>query len=476
MDAAGNGTAFEIARSFGESARSGGERCQCHPNLRFVEHLQDFFLIYSCCARPLWSHASLLRPNRLKQKQQPEEFWSDDPHKNFISGFRHLSTLLKAWMLRGGSGRREVLWPANVVYLDPDHDLCQLNVTRLVTQPVPIRRSASLSVGERVFAIGAPEGLELKLSEGLISGLREYQNAHLIQTSAAISPGSSGGGLFDSQGRLVGITTYFLKEGQNLNFALPGEWVESLSRQAVSSSQKASVDTSAFQAMILMELGFKAFGDTDFEKASDAYHEALRVQPGLADAWYWLGAIDEGKPFKRLSEGRDPNWPEAHRQAIEHYKKALELRPEFAGAWCALGNSYFATGRKADANYAEQEAIRLDPQFGLAWLYLGMIYEDSGVNEKALQAYKQATVVAPDNATVWFGLSQFYKDQQEYGQMAACLEKVLELDSTLDGAWFQLGFAYAAQGDRKMVVDVYERMKAARPESADEYFRKYLLS
>jgi len=384
---------------------------------------------------------------------------------------RHVIEEGVSWRLKRGSRT----WAASVAYLDTDHDLCQLKATGIVGQAVAIRRSTSLSVGERVFAIGAPEGLELTLSEGLISGLRDYQNAHLIQTSAAISPGSSGGGLFDSQGRLVGITTFFVKEGQNLNFALPGEWVQSLSRQAVSSRGKSSAESPAFQAMILMQLGFKAFGEANFEKASDAYEEALRVQPGLADAWYWLGAIDEGKPFNELSKGKEPNWPEAHRRAIEHYTKALELRPEFPGAWCAIGNSYSATGRIAEAIHAEQEAIRLDPLFGIAWLYLGWIYKDSGDNQKAVQALQQATVVDPDNTFVWFGLGEFYKDQREYNQMASCLERVLELDPAKDGAWFDLGLAYSSQGNRKMVVNVYERMKTARPERAQEYFRKYVL-
>ena len=90
------------------------------------------------------------------------------------------------------------------------------------------RSSSSLAVGERVYAIGAPEGLELTLSEGVISGLRESGGGCVIQTSAAISPGSSVGGLSDTEGRLIGITTFSLKEGQNLNFALPTEWVQTL--------------------------------------------------------------------------------------------------------------------------------------------------------------------------------------------------------------------------------------------------------
>ena len=132
----------------------------------------------------------------------------------------------KAWRIRHG---RET-WFANVEHLDPEHDLCELKSAGLNAPPVPVRASSSLAVGERVYAIGAPEGLEMTLSEGVVSGLRGYGGGRVIQTSAAISPGSSGGGLFDAQGRLIGITTFSMKEGQNLNFALPTEWVEALVR------------------------------------------------------------------------------------------------------------------------------------------------------------------------------------------------------------------------------------------------------
>ena len=107
-------------------------------------------------------------------------------------------------------------WPAKLVRLDPDHDLAELSVVGLDAPSVQVRESSTLAVGERVYAIGAPEGLEVTISEGLISGLRDFEKARVIQTSAAISPGSSGGGLFDAEGRLVGITTFYLKEGREL--------------------------------------------------------------------------------------------------------------------------------------------------------------------------------------------------------------------------------------------------------------------
>jgi S1-C subfamily serine protease len=126
--------------------------------------------------------------------------------------------------------RGDRAWPAKVTHIDPQHDLAMLSADGLDAPLISIRSSGGLAVGERVYAIGAPEGLELTLSESLISGLRELDGELLVQTSAAISHGSSGGGLFDRAGRLVGITTAFLRNGQNLNFAVPAELIQNLQR------------------------------------------------------------------------------------------------------------------------------------------------------------------------------------------------------------------------------------------------------
>ena len=88
-------------------------------------------------------------------------------------------------------------------------------------------RSSKVTVGQNVFAIGNPKGLELTMSAGLVSSLRRNTAGQLvlIQTSAAISGGSSGGGLFDALGNLVGLTTLGSVSGdaQNLNFAIPAD-------------------------------------------------------------------------------------------------------------------------------------------------------------------------------------------------------------------------------------------------------------
>jgi hypothetical protein len=115
---------------------------------------------------------------------------------------------------------------ATVLHSDSARDLCTLQVSDLPPSDVPnFRRLDTVRVGERVFALGAPRGLELSLSEGIVAAIRDTEMGRLVQTTTPISPGSSGGALFDAQARLVGITTLQKRDSQNLNFAIPAEWI-----------------------------------------------------------------------------------------------------------------------------------------------------------------------------------------------------------------------------------------------------------
>jgi len=98
-----------------------------------------------------------------------------------------------------------------------------LAVLRFAAPPVVAvaRTSKELPpIGTKVFALGAPFGLDASLSEGIVSQIRREPSRTLIQTTAAISPGSSGGGLFLANGVLVGITSMRVKGGEGVNFAV----------------------------------------------------------------------------------------------------------------------------------------------------------------------------------------------------------------------------------------------------------------
>jgi len=127
---------------------------------------------------------------------------------------------------------------ASVDVADQQHDLCRLSVPGLPAQPVAVGSAASLKVGQKVYAIGSPQGLDLTLSDGLVSSLRQGPDGTFIQTSAPISPGSSGGGLFNDEGVLVGIVTFQVTSGQNLNFAIPADWIARMANTAPRNGQR----------------------------------------------------------------------------------------------------------------------------------------------------------------------------------------------------------------------------------------------
>lgn len=119
-------------------------------------------------------------------------------------------------------------WPASVVRADPATDRCIITAAGQSFVPVAgVRNYDSLEVGELLYTLGAPVGLELTLASGILSGLRQEDGRPFVQTTAPISPGSSGGGLFDARGNLVGATTLVLagreRLNQALNFAIPAD-------------------------------------------------------------------------------------------------------------------------------------------------------------------------------------------------------------------------------------------------------------
>ncbi len=113
----------------------------------------------------------------------------------------------------------------SIEHEDDKRDLCRLIVPGLEAPAASQAKLASVRIGQRVYAVGNPEGLELTLTEGLVSAIRNVGKHQLIQTSAPYTHGSSGGGLFDAHGHLIAITSAGVKEGLGLNFAIPAEYI-----------------------------------------------------------------------------------------------------------------------------------------------------------------------------------------------------------------------------------------------------------
>ncbi|MEO5945739.1 MAG: serine protease [Chitinophagaceae bacterium] len=111
--------------------------------------------------------------------------------------------------------------------IDTSTDLILLKVASLNRTPLKMA-SKSVVAGQKIFVIGSPKGLPATISDGLVSGLRNFGGHKYIQITAPISQGSSGGPVLNVNGELVGVSTGQIIGGQNLNFAIPKSNVELL--------------------------------------------------------------------------------------------------------------------------------------------------------------------------------------------------------------------------------------------------------
>jgi S1-C subfamily serine protease len=137
------------------------------------------------------------------------------------------------------------VYKAGVVGAEPDKDLAVLKINAPISKlrPIPIGTSADLKVGQSVFAIGNPFGLDHTLTRGIVSAIgRSIQSMTgrtiegVIQTDAAINPGNSGGPLLDSAGRLIGINTaIFSPSGSSagIGFAVPVDTINRVVPQLI---------------------------------------------------------------------------------------------------------------------------------------------------------------------------------------------------------------------------------------------------
>lgn len=177
-------------------------------------------------------------------------------------------------------GRNNVFHKAAIYGGNAEYDICLLSCPDLPTRHVTLGNSKELKVGDPVYAIGAPRGLELSLSNGIVSQLRGG-TPPLIQTTAAISPGSSGGGLFNKDGRLVGFTTMYIEGGQNLNFAMPVELLEHINKGEIRTSVGTNQLDQKKHAEYLTD-------KEDWHKLLD-FSKKWAISYPSGEAWFYMG-------------------------------------------------------------------------------------------------------------------------------------------------------------------------------------------
>jgi hypothetical protein len=136
--------------------------------------------------------------------------------------------------------KKEIYEIEGVVGYNENYDLALIKISNNNANPLPLI-SPSVDIGQKIFAIGNPLGLEGTISDGIISGLREFQDFSVLQISAPISPGNSGGPVVNENGDVVGVATFTMTEGQNINFAVPVKYLKELLENKISQVSLSSL-------------------------------------------------------------------------------------------------------------------------------------------------------------------------------------------------------------------------------------------
>lgn len=210
-------------------------------------------------------------------------------------------------------------WKARVVGVAPDKDLAVLRIDAPANRlpPIPIGTSKDLQVGQSVFAIGNPFGLDQTLTTGVISALnREIESVTrrpiqgVIQSDAAINPGNSGGPLLDSAGRLIGVNTAIYSPSgasAGIGFAIPVDTVNRIVPELIRSGKvtRPGLGVQIADEQIAQRLGVSGVLVVDVAKGSAASRAGIQPTRRDAEGRLRLGDIIVAIDGKKVTTPND---------------------------------------------------------------------------------------------------------------------------------------------------------------------------
>jgi len=176
----------------------------------------------------------------------------------------HVVANAKAMAVKFQSG--EVYRNVYLLGSDRINDLAFLKIEAVDLPTIPLGNSNDVQVGEDVLLVGAPQGLGQTVSSGLISGIRLDEGVRVLQTSAAASPGSSGGPLLNRKGEAIGVMSFKLVNGENLNFTIPINYVRGKLDTLTLSNAKIFVPLQAQAAERHRGVWVAGYGSTAFQE------------------------------------------------------------------------------------------------------------------------------------------------------------------------------------------------------------------
>ena len=319
-------------------------------------------------------------------------------------------------------------------------------------------KPSSAQPGDPILVVSNPLGLQRTVTEGIVSAWREAKkegnsgrddeseamvllpSCRLLQISASISPGSSGGPVVDQRGEVIGVATSGMEYGvAGLNFAVPVDELPSLLAAG------EPMDLRTFQKRlddVRLDLARPHFESAEVALDSGRRQEGIRhlerailLFPGYQDALLLSSRLlaEEGNVEK----------------ALERAERAIRANEENADAWTRAGSLYAWMARSqsnpslsAKAEAAFQKALALDGRQARAALGLAMIRARQGSLDQAEELLRQAVAMEPDLADAWFMIGEIRFTRRDPRQAEEAYKKAIWANSDHARSHLALGMLY----------------------------------
>jgi S1-C subfamily serine protease len=318
---------------------------------------------------------------------------------------------------------------------DEKNDLAILKVTGLDVQPLSLGDSDTVKIGETVYVAGNPKRLEGTFSDGIISSIRGSASRKLLQMTAPMSPGSSGGPVLNGKGEVIGVSFATIEGGQNLNFAIPSNYLKSLLRQfEPAKPYRQAVQTTADAVELVAAIAH--------------YDKAIRLKPDHADDY-----VNRGLLKSKLSQ---------YSGAIADYSRAIRLKPNYANAYYYRGKAKHDLEKYSGAIADYSKSIRIKPDYAAAYNNRGKAKADLGEHNAAIADYDKAIRLKPDyvDAYVNRGLAEY--DLGQYSAAITDYDAAIRLKPDLAAAYYNRGRAKILLGlTREAKQDLQSAIKLA---------------
>lgn len=342
-----------------------------------------------------------------------------------------------------------VFYKADLIYTDEVNDFAIIKISDTTGRKFPyvmLGSTEDLKAGQEVYAIGSPLGFEYTISSGIIAAIREKEKVNfqdpltyetrekvfekVLQITAAISPGNSGGALFNKKGEVIGITTYTYVGYGNLNFAVAIDGFKKL-RDLVESKDFVNAEE------VKLKKEENLF-NSNYKLASD-----LKSQ--LSYDWYYTKQKDTMKTVDSFIVRQDSVNQKNLLRAEKYYEKCIELKPDTFVVYQDLLDLYVFTdnAEKAEELYKN---IRLrfdsDSLLNLLSSNLASAYSTSKDYQRAIQFYEKMLMQDTNQYYIYYQIANLYNKMEDDKRAVREYKKLLKRDSNYSDAYVQLGKIY----------------------------------